>query len=162
MTAGRSAGVLIHRGAADAPEVLLVLPGGPFWHGKNRGAWQIPKGGIEEGEDPVTTARREVAEELGVALAGALAPLGQVRQAGGKLVHGFACRQDVDADAITSNTFELEWPRGSGRVRRFPEVARARWFSLPDARAHMLTSQLPFLDRLAGLTGPERPSTSPA
>ena len=150
MSAGRSAGVLLYR-LSDGLEVLLVHPGGPFWRNKDMGAWQIPKGGIEVDEDAAAAARREVAEELGVTLAAPLEPLGTLRQAGGKLVEAFACNQDTDADAITSITFELEWPPRSGRIRHFPEVDRARWFAIDAARDAMLVSQRPLLDRLAAL-----------
>jgi predicted NUDIX family NTP pyrophosphohydrolase len=150
MARPRSAGVLFFRGA-DPVEVLLVLPGGPFWRGKDAGAWQIPKGGLDEGEDAEAAARREVAEELGVTLAAPLLPLGSLRQSGGKLVDAFACAQEVDADTVRSNEFELEWPPRSGRMQRFPEVARARWFGLDAALPAMLASQRPLLDRLRAL-----------
>ena len=146
----RSAGVLLYRHGEEL-EVLLVHPGGPFWRNKDMGAWQIPKGGLEPDEDAPAAARREVAEELGVTVTAALEPLGTLRQAGGKLVEAFAARQDVDADAITSVTFELEWPPRSGRMRTYPEVDRARWFGLEAAREAMLASQRPLLDRLAAL-----------
>lgn len=132
-------------------EVLLIHPGGPYWRNKDLGAWQIPKGGIEPGEDAVAAARREVAEELGVTLVAPLVPLGRVRQAGGKLVEAFAAEQDTDPDAIVSITFELEWPPRSGRMQRFPEVDRARWFTIEDAAPAMLASQRPLLDRLSAL-----------
>jgi len=150
MARPRSAGVLFFR-ATTPLQVLLVLPGGPFWRGKDQGAWQIPKGGLDEGEDAETAARREVAEELGVTLAAPLRPLGSLRQSGGKLVEAFACAQEVDADAIRSNEFEMEWPPRSGRVQRFPEVARARWFGIDEAAPAMLASQRPLLDRLRAL-----------
>lgn len=147
----RSAGVLFHRGAGDALELLLVHPGGPYWRTRDAGAWQIPKGGIEPGEDAETTARREVREELGVAVAAPLVPLGTLRQAGGKLVEAFACRQDVDADAIVSGSFELEWPPRGGRMQAFPEVDRARWFTPHDAADAILPSQKILIARLAAL-----------
>jgi predicted NUDIX family NTP pyrophosphohydrolase len=144
--------VLFYR-ATDPIEVLLVLPGGPFWRGKDQGAWQIPKGGLDEGEDSEAAARREVAEELGVTLAAPMHPLGSLRQSGGKLVEAFACEQDVDADHIRSNEFEMEWPPKSGRMQHYPEVARARWFGIDEAAPAMLASQRPLLDRLRGLLG---------
>lgn len=147
----RSAGVLFHRGGGDALELLLVHPGGPYWRNKDAGAWQIPKGGIEPGEDAEAAARREVREELGVTVAAPLRPLGAVRQAGGKLVEAFACRQEVDADAIVSSDFALEWPPRSGRMRQFPEVDRARWFTPEAAADAILASQKVLIARLATL-----------
>ena len=147
-----SAGVLLHR-RTPALEVLLVHPGGPYWQRKDRGAWQIPKGEIEPGEDPETAARRETEEELGVALAGALRPLGDVRQAGGKWVTAFTLEQGLDPAAIRSNMFEIEWPPRSGTVQSFPEVSAARWLAVEEARRIMLPSQCPFLDRLVALVG---------
>ena len=126
-----------------------MRPGGPFWNGKDRGAWQLPTGEINPGEDPEAAARREVEEELGVRLVGELSSLGEVRQAGGKRVTAFAIEQDLDAAAIRSNEFEMEWPPRSGRKQRFPEVSAARWLSLEEARIIMLPSQMPLLDRLA-------------
>jgi len=147
-----SAGVLLHR-RTPALEVLLVHPGGPYWQRKDRGAWQIPKGEIEPGEDPETAARRETEEELGVALAGALRPLGDVRQAGGKWVTAFTLEQDLDPAAIRSNMFAIEWPPRSGTLQSFPEVSAARWLAVGEARRIMLPSQCPFLDRLVALVG---------
>jgi len=147
-----SAGVLLHR-RMPALEVLLVHPGGPYWQRKDRGAWQIPKGEIEPGEDPEAAARRETEEELGVALAGALRPLGDVRQAGGKWVTAFTLEQDLDPAAIRSNMFEIEWPPRSGTLQSFPEVSAARWLAVEEARRIMLPSQCPFLDRLVALVG---------
>lgn len=131
--------------------VLLVHPGGPFWRNKDQGAWSIPKGEYGADEAPEAAARREFAEELGVTLEGALRPIGEVRQRGGKRVKAFAVEGDLDADAIRSNEFELEWPPGSGRIQSFPEVDRAAWLSLPQAAEKLLASQLVFLDRLAEL-----------
>jgi predicted NUDIX family NTP pyrophosphohydrolase len=132
-------------------EVLLVHPGGPYWMRKDAGSWQIPKGVPEPGEDPAATARREAEEELGVALEGELRPLGEIRQAGGKLVTAFAVEQELDPAAIRSNEFEAEWPPRSGKTQRFPEVSAARWLTLEQARTVMLPSQLPLLDRLEEL-----------
>ena len=123
----RSAGILFYRQGQDGMEVLLVHPGGPFWRRRDAGAWQIPKGELEAGEDPEDAARREVAEELGVVVAVPVLPLGEVRQAGGKHVVAFAAAMDVAVDAIVSNVIELEWPRGSKRRIQVPEVDEARW-----------------------------------
>ncbi|NNM78273.1 NUDIX domain-containing protein [Sphingomonas sp. ID1715] len=145
---GSSAGVLLFRGADNGIEILLVHPGGPYWRNKDAGAWQIPKGAIEAGETPLAAALREVQEELGFRPDGEAMPLGQLRQAGGKLVEAFAIAAAFDPAALVSIEFELEWPPRSGRRERFPEVDEARWFSVAEARQMMLPSQLPFLDRL--------------
>lgn len=144
-TTPHSAGVLLHRGAGDALEVLLVKPGGPFWQRKDVGAWQIPKGMIEPGETPKDAARREAGEELGVSLLGELEPLGVIRQAGGKIVQAYALASDFDPAELTSNRFECEWPPKSGRRQSFPEVAEARWMTLDEAERMMLPSQKPLL-----------------
>ena len=147
-----SAGLLVFRRAAGGDvEVLLVHPGGPFWRSKDEGAWSIPKGEIDDpGEDPLSVARREFQEELGSPspdTASAI-PLGDVRQPSGKVVTAWAVEGDLDADDITSNTFETEWPPRSGRRQSFPEVDRAGWFGLDEARRKLLQGQGPFLDRL--------------
>jgi predicted NUDIX family NTP pyrophosphohydrolase len=144
-----SAGVLLYRRAGGSLEVLLVHPGGPFWRNKDAGAWQLPKGGIEAGETAAEAARRETEEELGIVLTGKPRPLCQLRQSGGKLVEVFALEQDLDPEAIAGNDFELEWPPHSGRMRRFPEVDRAAWFTLEAAREMVLKSQAPMLDAIA-------------
>lgn len=131
--------------------MLLVRPGGPFWRGKDVGAWQIPKGGIDFGETSEMAARREVEEELGVPLTCALTPLATIRQAGGKRVEAFTGTQDIDVAAVRSNHFSLEWPPRSGQLRDFPEVEEARWFAADDARTHMLPSQVPLLDAVLAL-----------
>lgn len=145
----RSAGILLYRLEGGHAEVLLVHPGGPYWRGRDRGAWQIPKGEIGAGESPEAAALREAQEELGTALQGTLVPLGALRQAGGKIVAGFALEQDLHAAAIMSNRFEIEWPPRSGRRESFPEIDAARWFTVAEAEAMMLPSQQPFLDRLS-------------
>ena len=151
----RSAGVLLYRRKDRDIEVLLVHPGGPYWTRKDAGAWSLPKGEVEEGEDPRTAALREFAEETGTRLPdGALEPLGSVKLKSGKLVHAFAVAGDLDPQAIVSSTFELEWPPRSGRTRTFPEVDRAGWFGLDEAREKLLEAQRPFLDRIvAALDG---------
>jgi predicted NUDIX family NTP pyrophosphohydrolase len=125
-TSARSAGLLVYRRAEGVFEVMLVHPGGPYWRRKHIGAWQIPKGLIEPGEEPRAAAFREVSEELGTAFDGEADPLGEIRQVGGKYVICFAIEADLDADTIVSNMFEMEWPPGSGRFRSFPEVDAAR------------------------------------
>jgi predicted NUDIX family NTP pyrophosphohydrolase len=149
--AASSAGILMYRGTRQSLEVLLVHPGGPFWRNKDDGAWSIPKGEITAGENPQDVARREFAEELGSPAPGPLRPLGEIRQRGGKRVHGFAAEGDLDIRTVKSNTFEMEWPPNSGRPRAFPEIDRAAWFTLPVARVKILASQRPLLDRVEEL-----------
>ena len=144
----RSAGVLLFRQAGERPEVLLIKPGGPFWRNKDAGAWMIPKGMVEKGDAPAEAALREFEEETGTKLTAVPFPLATVRQSGGKIVEAFAVEGDLDAAAVRSNEFEVEWPPKSGRRQRFPEVAEARWMSIEEARALMLPSQLPLLDAL--------------
>jgi predicted NUDIX family NTP pyrophosphohydrolase len=149
----KSAGLLFFRDAAGGLEVLLVHPGGPFWEKKDAGAWSIPKGGIEEGEDPLAAARREFEEETGTRPAGEAIALSPRRQPGGKLVYAWAMRGDLDPAAVTSTTYSMEWPPRSGRRQEFPEVDRAAWFTLEDARAKILKGQAPFLDDLERVVG---------
>jgi predicted NUDIX family NTP pyrophosphohydrolase len=151
--AAKSAGVLLYRRDNGALKVLLVHPGGPFWAKKDAGAWSIPKGEYVEGEDPEAAARREFEEELGVALEGALQPLGEAVQPSRKRVVAFACEGDLDIAEIRSNSFEMEWPPKSGRRQSFPEVDRADWFTLAEAREKILPGQHVFLDRLAEQIG---------
>lgn len=148
-----SAGVLLCRTDGGLVEVLIAHPGGPFWARKDDGAWSIPKGEYGEGEDPWAAAQREFAEELGVSVpAGPRFDLGPLKQPGGKVVTAFAVRSDLDVTDARSNTFQLEWPRGSGRLREFPEVDRVGWFSVAQARVKLLKGQHGFLDRLMGHT----------
>jgi predicted NUDIX family NTP pyrophosphohydrolase len=146
-----SAGILLYRRTRGRLEVLLVHPGGPFWRNRNEGAWMIPKGMVEPGEDSAAAALREFEEEVGTRLEGSPVPLCRVRQSGGKWVEAFAIEGDLDADRIVSNQFNLEYPPRSGEFRSYPEVDRAAWFGLDEARAMMLPSQLPFLDAIAAL-----------
>jgi predicted NUDIX family NTP pyrophosphohydrolase len=140
--------VLLHRRGPAGVEVLLGHMGGPFWARKDAGAWSIPKGEYAEDEDPETAARREFAEELGSPVpADVLVLLGEVR-ASGKVLSVWAGEGDLDAAACRSNTFSLEWPPRSGRLQEFPEIDRAAWFGLPEARDKLVKGQLPFLDRL--------------
>ena len=147
----RSAGLLMFREGASGIEVLLVHPGGPFWARRDEGAWSIPKGEIGPSEDPLDAARREVTEELGSAPSGDAVPLTPVVQRGGKIVHAWAIRADWDPATLQSNTFELEWPRGSGHTQPFPEIDRAQWFPLAEARRRILPGQVPLLDELETL-----------
>jgi len=143
-----SAGFLPYRSTPNGVEVLLVHPGGPFWKRRDLGAWSIPKGEVREGEDLLEAARRELREETGFAVAAPAIALGQVRQPGGKVVHAWAAPGDLDPAQLRSNEFEIEWPRGSGRLRSFPEVDRAAWFDVSEARRRILPAQAVFLDRL--------------
>ena len=143
-----SAGILLFRRRDGATEILLIKPGGPFWMNRHAGAWMIPKGAVEHGEATAEAALREFEEETGTRLTAVPFPLARVRQSGGKWVEAFAVEGDLDASAIRSNDFEMEWPPGSGRRQRFPEAAEARWLTLPEARRLMLPSQLPLLDAL--------------
>jgi predicted NUDIX family NTP pyrophosphohydrolase len=141
----------MYRRIGSQLEVLLVHPGGPYWRRRDEGAWSIPKGEMDAGEDAEDAARREFTEETGVHLAGPLEPLGEIRQRGGKRVLAFAVEGDVDIQIIKSNTFEMEWPPKSGGKQVFPEIDRAGWFDLPVAQAKILEGQRPLLDQLAEL-----------
>jgi predicted NUDIX family NTP pyrophosphohydrolase len=145
----KSAGLLAFRESEGVLEVLLAHPGGPFWAHKDVGAWSIPKGEFLDPETPLDAAKREFQEECGLAPVGEFLPLGAIRQNGGKIVHAWAIRLAFDPAALCSNTFSIEWPPRSGKQCEFPEVDRAAWFTIPAARAKMLESQQPFLDRLA-------------
>jgi predicted NUDIX family NTP pyrophosphohydrolase len=147
--ARRSAGILLYRRRDAAVEVLLVHPGGPLWARRDAGAWSIPKGEYGEGEDPLAVALREFEEETGQRPPSErLVALGEIRQRGGKVVSAWAAPGDLDPQAITSNTFTLEWPPRSGVRREFPEVDRAGWFDLPTAREKLLAAQAELVDRL--------------
>jgi predicted NUDIX family NTP pyrophosphohydrolase len=147
--ARQSAGILLYRLGVAGPEVLLVHPGGPVWARRDAGAWSIPKGEYGDGDDPIACARREFEEETGTALPpGDLIELGSVIQKGGKVVSAWAAEGDLDAEAIRSNTFRMEWPPRSGRWRTFPEVDRAGWFDVGAAREKVNPAQAELLDRL--------------
>jgi predicted NUDIX family NTP pyrophosphohydrolase len=154
-----SAGVLLYRACDGVVEVLIAHPGGPFWARKDDGVWSLPKGEYTEGEDPWAAAQREFSEELGLPVPDGLhIDFGPLKQPSGKVVTAFAVQGDLDVTNARSNTFELEWPKGSGRLREFPEVDRVAWFPVAQARAKLLKGQRAFLDRLmaqpelAGLT----------
>lgn len=148
-----SAGILLFRRRDGALEVLLAHPGGPLWAHKDLGAWTIPKGQAEDGEDLLDTARREFAEETGGVAAGVAHPLGTITQASGKVVHAWAIDGDFDPRLLRSNTFALEWPRRSGRWLDVPEVDRVAWFDLSEARRRINPAQAALLDRLRALVG---------
>ena len=149
--ASRSAGILVFRRIGGSVQVLLGHLGGPFWQRRDAGAWSIPKGEYGPDEAPLAAARREFTEELGLSVpAGDLVALGAVRQPSGKLVTIWAVEGDLDPGNMTGGTFEMEWPAGSGRVQEFPELDRAAWFDLDQARPKLVAGQRSFLDRLAG------------
>jgi predicted NUDIX family NTP pyrophosphohydrolase len=145
----RSAGIVMYRRSGPALQVLLVHPGGPFWARKDLGAWSIPKGEWQEGEEPLAAAKREFREELGVEPVGAFLELGLLVQPSGKEITAWAVEGDFPVAELRSNTFELEWPPKSGRKKLFPEVDRAEWCGLHDARRKILPGQVEFIDRLA-------------
>lgn len=146
--AKQSAGLLLYRRGGDAIEVLLVHPGGPFWARKDLGAWSIPKGECADGEERLAAARREFEEETSFPAPANEIALGEVKQAGGKIVVAWAVEGDCDPTKLVSNFCEIEWPPRSGRKRKIPEVDRAAWFSMDEARQRILESQQPFLERL--------------
>jgi len=149
MARAQSAGVILYRRRQGRVEVLLAHPGGPFWSKKDSAAWSIPKGEFDESETPETAARREFEEETGVALTVALTALTPVAQSRGKTVHAFAAEADLDPARVSSNTFTLEWPPRSGRMQAFPEIDRAAWFTLDEARTRIVAGQRPIIDELA-------------
>jgi predicted NUDIX family NTP pyrophosphohydrolase len=151
VAAKRSAGILLFRRVNPADEVLIGHMGGPFWARRDAGGWSIPKGEYDEDETPEAAARREFTEELGLPVpAGDLIPLGELRQSGGKVVTIWALEGDLDPAAVVPGTFDLEWPRGSGRMQAFPELDRVEWCGLEGARERLVKGQRPFLDTLSG------------
>ncbi|MBZ9741987.1 MULTISPECIES: NUDIX domain-containing protein [unclassified Mesorhizobium] len=148
--AKRSAGLLIYRRGGGDIQVLLVHPGGPFWAKKDDGAWSIPKGLVDDDEDELAAARRETSEEIGITMDGPFTRLGDYKQPGGKIVSAWSVEADIeiDAAAIKSNTFTMEWPPRSGSMKEFPEVDRAGWFTLAEAEVKILQGQRPMLSDL--------------
>ena len=146
-----SAGLLVYRRRNETVEVFLVHPGGPFWQNKDAGAWSVPKGEYQPEEDPLEAAKREFQEETGFTIEGAFHELQPVKQPGGKTVQAWTVEGDFDATKVRSNTFVMEWPRGSGKFDRFPEVDRADWFALEAAREKILAGQAPLLKQLEHL-----------
>lgn len=148
-----SAGILLFRKTSARVEYFLVHPGGPFWKNKDNGAWSIPKGEFEEGEEPLKAAQREFEEETGVALKGDFIELKPVKQKSGKIVYAWACEGDIDNTIIQSNTIKIEWPPRSGRQIEIPEVDKANWFSFETAKEKMIPGQVPLLQELKALLG---------
>lgn len=145
----------MHRRAKGGLEVLLVHPGGPYWAKKDRGAWSIPKGEFDPAEEsePLLVARREFEEETGQPIAGDFVPLKEIRQAGGKIVRAWAVAGDLDVALVKSNSFTMEWPPRSGQFRSFPEVDRAEWFPIAEAKERILQGQRPLLEQVEALLG---------
>jgi predicted NUDIX family NTP pyrophosphohydrolase len=157
-----SAGLILFRRRSGSIEVLLAHPGGPFWAGKDEGAWTIPKGEPEDGEDVLAAARREVEEETGARPDGTFIPLDPVRQHSGKTVYAFAVESEFDPAALRSNLFEMEWPPRSGRRQSFPEVDRAEWFTMAIAGRKILSGQAPLLRQLEERLNPDPCPLPPA
>ena len=151
--AKRSAGLLLYRKRGTSFELFLVHPGGPFWAKKDLGAWSIPKGEYQDGEEPQDAARREFTEETGFAAPADAVALGEVKQAEGKIVLAWAAEGDCDPERMVSNMCSVEWPPRSGRMIEIPEADRGGWFALDEARERILKSQQPFLERLAAVLG---------
>ena len=151
MAAKKSAGILLYRIKNKITEVFLVHPGGPFWKNKDAGAWSIPKGEFTDEEDGLVAAKREFEEETGVKLSGQFIQLKPIKQKGGKLVYAWAVEGDIDADKIQSNSFKIEWPPKSGKIKEFPEVDKAGWFDLQEAVQKINPSQSAFIDELPEL-----------
>ena len=143
-----SAGILLYRFNDKKLEIFLVHPGGPFWKNKNEGAWSVPKGEFAEDEDPLKAARREFEEETGIAASGNFIPLTPVKLKSGKLVKVWALEKDIDPAAIKSNTFSLEWPPKSGKTIEVPEVDKAGWFTIQEAKKKINAGQMPLLEEL--------------
>jgi predicted NUDIX family NTP pyrophosphohydrolase len=146
----KSSGILLYRFRKKSPEYFLVHHGGPFWKNKDEGAWSIVKGEFTD-ESPLEAAQREFKEETGTAIDGSFTELTPIKQKAGKLVYAFALEGDIDADAIQSNTFKVQWPPNSGKWQTFPEVDKAAWFSPEEARIRINAAQIAFLDELEAL-----------
>jgi predicted NUDIX family NTP pyrophosphohydrolase len=150
----QAAGILLYRRGAAGVEVLLAHPGGPLWTRKDLASWTLPKGQFTDGELPLDAARREFEEEMGSPPTGDFQALGTLKQPSGKVIHAWAAEADFDVTTVASNLFSMEWPPRSGKIGEFPEVDRAEWFSIEEARLKILKGQAPFLDRLLALVNP--------
>ena len=153
-----TAGLLLYRRHGEL-EIFLVHPGGPFWARKDVGAWSLPKGEIGEGEDPLQAAKREFSEETGFSIDGEFRRLNPVKQSGGKIVHAWAIEADCDPAQVRSNLFSMEWPPKSGQKKEFPEVDRAGWFTIPEARKRILAAQIGFIDQLISFLTVKEPQS---
>lgn len=161
MAKKNSAGLLLYRRRAEL-EVFLVHPGGPFWAKKDAGAWSLPKGELLQEEHPLQAAKREFTEETGFQVDGEFHSLDPVRQSGGKMVYAWAIEADCDPAQVRSNLFAMEWPPKSGRTQQFPEVDRAEWFPIAEARKRIIPAQVKFLDQLVSVLGIAKELTSPS
>jgi predicted NUDIX family NTP pyrophosphohydrolase len=147
----QSAGILLYKTVNNTLRILLAHPGGPFWAKKNAGAWTIPKGEIGEQEEKLEAARREFFEETGQNVSGRFIELSPLKQKGGKVIHAWALMHDLDETKVTSNTFEMEWPPRSGKMREFPEIDRVGWFTVEEAFEKILPGQKGFISELQEL-----------
>ena len=147
--AKKSAGILLYRIENKVPEVFLVHPGGPFWAKKDQGAWSIPKGEFDDIEDPLDAAKREFEEETGMKISGEFIDLNPIKQKSGKIVYAWAIEGNIDPAKIKSNEFEIEWPPKSGKMKTFPEIDKAEWFNLHDAKKKIIESQSALIRELA-------------
>ena len=147
-----SAGLLLYRRCTEL-EVFLVHPGGPFWTKKDTGAWSVPKGEVEDGEDPLQAAKREFTEETGFTISGEFRSLDSLKQPSGKIIYAWAIEADCDPGQIRSNLFSLEWPPKSGKIQQYPEVDRAAWFNISEARNKILAGQVRFIEQLIAVLG---------
>ena len=162
MTTKQSAGIVLYRIRPDQLEVFLVHPGGPYWAGKDEGAWSIPKGEIPQGDEPLQTAKREFAEETGSPITGEFRALGTLKQPSGKVIHAWAVEGDLDPGTVKSNLFSMEWPPRSGIIREFPEVDCGAWFDMAAAARKLSPGQRPFLDALPAPRSAASPSAGSA
>jgi predicted NUDIX family NTP pyrophosphohydrolase len=144
----QSAGILLYRKKKKILEVFLVHPGGPYWIKKDDGAWSIPKGEFEDGEEPLNAAKREFEEETGINISGVFIELNPIKQKSGKIVYAWAVEGDIDPGKIKSNNFEIEWPPKSGKMKSFPEIDKAAWFKIDEARKKTIGGQLPLINEL--------------
>jgi predicted NUDIX family NTP pyrophosphohydrolase len=155
-----SGGILLFRYVDDQLQVMLVHPGGPFWTKKDEGAWSIPKGIFKETEGALEAAKREFKEETGFEIDGEFVELGEIKQPSGKIVHAWALEKELEVNNIQSNTFSLEWPKNSGNVKEYPEIDRAQWFDIDEAKKKILKGQVEFIDRLTERLGYVPPNVS--